>query len=107
MFIGCACLAALVAASVPPASSQAEPFPTSAELLAIDDAALHGTITPPGIPLLEKEAEPPAPERPRPADPGGRLPATGQPDGWFVLGMLLAGLGVLVVISRHRPRDSA
>lgn len=44
---------ALLAAS--PASSAS--FPESADLLAIDDALLHGTITPPGTPLLEKEKE--------------------------------------------------
>lgn len=48
----------LVAATLAPAASQTEPtFPTSDELLALDDAALHGTVTPPGIPLLEKQAE--------------------------------------------------
>ena len=44
---------ALLAAS--PASSAS--FPESEDLLAIDDAQLHGTITPPGTPLLEKEKE--------------------------------------------------
>lgn len=53
-----ALVAALAVATLVPASSQTTPdFPTSEELLAIDDASLHGTITPPGIPLLEKQAE--------------------------------------------------
>jgi acyl-homoserine lactone acylase PvdQ len=53
-----ALVAGLAAATLVPASSQTAPdFPTSEELLAIDDASLHGTITPPGAPLLEKQAE--------------------------------------------------
>lgn len=50
--------ALLVASAVAPASSQTGPaFPTTDDLLSADDAALHGTITPPGVPLLEKQAE--------------------------------------------------
>jgi acyl-homoserine lactone acylase PvdQ len=51
-------VAALAVATLAPVSGQDAPgFPTSEELLAHDDAALHGTVTPPGIPLLEKQAE--------------------------------------------------
>jgi acyl-homoserine lactone acylase PvdQ len=49
-------VAGLLAAGAPPASSDVA-FPTSEDLLATDDALLHGTITPPGTPLLEKQAE--------------------------------------------------
>jgi acyl-homoserine lactone acylase PvdQ len=53
-----AVVAGMAGATLGPASSQDAPrFPTSEELLAVDDAALHGTITPPGVPLLEKQAE--------------------------------------------------
>ncbi len=48
---------ALAAATLGPAAGQQQSFPTSEELLAVDDAALHGTVTPPGVPLLEKQAE--------------------------------------------------
>lgn len=48
----------LAVATLVPASGQAGPgFPTSEDLLAADDAALHGTITPPGTPIHEKRAE--------------------------------------------------
>lgn len=54
-------VAALAVAALAPAAGQAVPrgdgWPTSEELLARDDAALHGTVTPPGVPLLEKRAE--------------------------------------------------
>ncbi len=53
-----ALVAAMGLATLTPASGRAEsPWPTSEELLARDDAALHGTITPPGTPLVEKRAE--------------------------------------------------
>lgn len=49
---------ALAAVTLTPATAgQAPSFPSSEELLAVDDAALHGTVTPPGTPLLEKQAE--------------------------------------------------
>lgn len=51
-------VAGLAAITLGPASSQpGSVFPTSEDLLAIDDAALHGTITPPGAPIYEKQAE--------------------------------------------------
>jgi acyl-homoserine lactone acylase PvdQ len=53
-----ALVAGLAAAALAPAEGQTVPhFPSSEELLARDDAVLHGTITPPGTPLLEKQAE--------------------------------------------------
>jgi acyl-homoserine lactone acylase PvdQ len=54
VLLALAVVAALLAAS--PASS-APVFPNSDDLLAMDDALLHGTITPPGAPLLEKQKE--------------------------------------------------
>ncbi len=51
-------IAGLAAVSLGPASSQpGSVFPSSEDLLAFDDAALHGTITPPGTPIYEKRAE--------------------------------------------------
>lgn len=55
-----ALLVALVATLTPTARSQDEPAPralTVAEIAELDDAVVHGTITPPGAGLLEKEAE--------------------------------------------------
>ena len=61
MVVGAAAvaLAAVLApaASQTPSQTQPPAFPTTEDLLAIDDAALHGTVTPPGIPITEKQAE--------------------------------------------------